>query len=120
MSHVQEELFTIAWTRLARCTQPLRLNSSFDNAPSPEKIRKWLNIVLPIITTLIIGVVGYFVSASIKEDIRAIETTIDEMLKPTVYELKEDLKDLTKNFYTNNRSTEVDKNTDSNDISSQK
>ena len=29
---------------------------------------------------------------------RAVETTIDEMLKPTIYELKEDLKDLTRNF----------------------
>lgn len=42
------------------------------------------------------------------------------MLKPTVYELKEDLKDLTINFYTNNRNAEVDKNIDSNEIPSQK
>ena len=81
-----------------------------------ESRKWWLNIVLPIIMTLIIGVIGYFVSASIKEDIRALETTIDEMLKPTVYELKEDLKDLTKNFYTNNRNAEFDKNTDSEPI----
>lgn len=85
-----------------------------------ESRKWWLNILIPIITTIIVGVIGYFVSATIKEDIRAIETTIDEMLKPTVYELKEDLKDLTRNFYTNNRNAEVDKNIDSNEISSQK
>ncbi len=44
--HVREESFSVAWTRLARCCQPLRVTRDIGAAPAPEKMRKWLLNVL--------------------------------------------------------------------------